>query len=47
MGTIVKLNTCLLYTSIRLIPGDQVDIELDAQDIEKLYEPLVSLANIY
>ena len=22
-------------------------IELDAQDIEKLYEPLVSLANIY
>lgn len=32
---------------IRLIPGDQVDIELDAQDIEKLYEPLVSLANIY
>ena len=32
---------------IRLIPGDQVDIELDSQDIEKLYEPLVSLANIY
>ena len=32
---------------MRLIPGDQVDIELDAQDIEKLYEPLVSLANIY
>ena len=32
---------------IRLIPGDQVDIELDAQDIEKLYEPLVSLAYIY
>lgn len=27
--------------------GDQIDIELDAQDIEKLYEPLVSLANIY
>ena len=22
-------------------------MELDAQDIEKLYEPLVSLANIY
>lgn len=32
---------------MRLIPGDQVDIELDAQDIEKLYEPLVSMANIY
>ena len=32
---------------MQLIPGDQVDIELDAQDIEKLYEPLVSLANIY
>lgn len=32
---------------IRLIPGDQVDIEMDAQDIEKLYEPLVSMANIY
>lgn len=32
---------------MRLIPGDQVDIEMDAQDIEKLYEPLVSMANIY
>lgn len=32
---------------IRLIPGDQVQIEMDAQDIEKLYEPLVSMANIY
>ena len=31
----------------RLIPGDQVQIEMDAQDIEKLYEPLVSMANIY
>lgn len=31
----------------KLIPGDQVEIELDAQDIEKLYEPLVSMANIY
>lgn len=30
-----------------LIPGDQVQIEMDAQDIEKLYEPLVSMANIY
>lgn len=30
-----------------LQPGDQVEIEIDAQDIEKLYEPLVSLANIY
>mgnify|MGYP007054482815 CR=1 FL=1 len=28
-------------------PGDQVEIEIDAQDIEKLYEPLVSMANIY
>ena len=27
--------------------GDQLTIELDAQDIEKLYEPLVSMANIY
>lgn len=32
---------------MRLIPGDQVDIEMDIQDIEKLYEPLVSMANIY
>lgn len=32
---------------MRLIPGDQVDIEMDMQDIEKLYEPLVSMANIY
>lgn len=32
---------------IRLIPGDQVQIEIDSQDIEKLYEPLVSMANIY
>lgn len=32
---------------LRLIPGDQVQIEMDAQDIEKLYEPLVSMANIY
>lgn len=29
------------------VPGDQVEIEMDAQDIEKLYEPLVSMANIY
>lgn len=32
---------------LTLIPGDQVQIEMDAQDIEKLYEPLVSMANIY
>lgn len=32
---------------IKLIPGDQVQIEMDTQDIEKLYEPLVSMANIY
>ena len=31
----------------KLMPGDQVQIEMDAQDIEKLYEPLVSMANIY
>ncbi len=30
-----------------LVPGDQVDIEMDTEDIEKLYEPLVSMANIY
>ena len=30
-----------------LIPGDQVEIEINSQDIEKLYEPLVSMANIY
>lgn len=32
---------------LRLQPGDQVQIEMDSQDIEKLYEPLVSMANIY
>lgn len=31
----------------QLVPGDQVQIEMDSQDIEKLYEPLVSMANIY
>ncbi len=31
----------------KLVPGDRVQIEMDAQDIEKLYEPLVSMANIY
>lgn len=36
----VPAETCL-------IPGDQVQIEMDSQDIEKLYEPLVSMANIY
>lgn len=30
-----------------ILPGDQLTIELDAQDIEKLYEPLISMANIY
>lgn len=34
-------------TNLLLLPGDQVQIEMNAQDIEKLYEPLVSLANIY
>lgn len=28
-------------------PGDQLAIELDTHDIEKLYEPLVSMSNIY
>ena len=37
----------LVPTGTRLIPGDQVQIEMDSQDIEKLYEPLVSMANIY
>lgn len=37
----------LLPGGLTLIPADQVEIELDAGDIEKLYEPLVSLANIY
>lgn len=37
----------LKLDGLRLIPGDQVQIEIDAQDIEKLYEPLVSMANIY
>ena len=30
-----------------ILPVDQLTIELDAQDIEKLYEPLVSMANIH
>ena len=34
-------------TALTLMPGDQVQIEMNAQDIEKLYEPLVSMANIY
>lgn len=37
----------LIPAGQKLIPGDQVQIEMDAQDIEKLYEPLVSMANIY
>ena len=37
----------LLPQGQTLVPGDQVEIEMDAQDIEKLYEPLVSMANIY
>ena len=34
-------------TNTVLIPADQVEIEMNADDIEKLYEPLVSMANIY
>lgn len=30
-----------------ILPGDQLTLEIDTQDIEKLYEPLVSMANIY
>lgn len=30
-----------------ILPGDQLTLEIDAQDIEKLYEPLVSMGNIY
>ena len=30
-----------------LVPGDQVAIEMNSDDIEKLYEPLTSMANIY
>ena len=37
----------LVPSGTQLIPGDQVQIEMDSQDIEKLYEPLVSMANIY
>ena len=37
----------LVPAGTRLPPGDQVQIEMDSQDIEKLYEPLVSMANIY
>ena len=37
----------LIPAETSLIPGDQVQIEMDSQDIEKLYEPLVSMANIY
>ena len=37
----------LVPAETSLIPGDQVQIEMDSQDIEKLYEPLVSMANIY
>ncbi len=32
---------------MQLVPGDQVEIEMDSSDIEKLYEPLTSMANIY
>lgn len=34
-------------TGETILPGDQLTLEIDAQDIEKLYEPLVSMANIY
>lgn len=37
----------MLPSDQTILPGDQLTIELDAQDIEKLYEPLVSMANIY
>lgn len=37
----------LTLAGLKLMPGDQVQIEMDAQDIEKLYEPLVSMANVY
>jgi H+/Cl- antiporter ClcA len=30
-----------------ITPGDQLAIELNTEDIEKLYDPLVSMANIY
>lgn len=30
-----------------ILPGDQLAIELNSSDIEKLYDPLVSMANIY
>ena len=36
-----------VFGKIAMMPGDQVQIEMDSQDIEKLYEPLVSMANIY
>ncbi len=34
-------------TGQAILPGDQLTLEIDAQDIERLYEPLVSMANIY
>lgn len=34
-------------TGQTILPGDQLTLEIDTQDIEKLYEPLVSMANIY
>ena len=37
----------LVTAETSLIPGDQVQIEMDSQDIEILYEPLVSLSYIY
>ena len=42
-----RAGKVLRPVGIKLVPGDQVQIEMDAQDIEKLYEPLVSMANIY
>ena len=58
VDTLALPNHCIIRSIYRnrknlfpqgqtLIPGDQVEIEMDAQDIEKLYEPLVSMANIY
>lgn len=34
-------------TGMTIVPGDQLAIELDSDDVEKLYEPLTSMANIY
>lgn len=33
--------------NVTIMPADQITIELDSKDIEKLYDPLISMANIY